>query len=86
MTEDPLRGTGRTMARMLHAIANALENPHTCVEFVDHVAIDYRTTSTFRSLLRSMIASLNLQIEVDGDKGNPTRGSDTRITLRSRLK
>lgn len=71
--DDPMRGTGRTTAGMLRAIAAALESPETWVTFKDHSGkcIDSQ-------ILKDLIASLYLVIDVV-----PTADG---ISLRSRVR
>lgn len=67
--DETNRGTGRTTALMLHAIANALEHPDEHVEFRDHYSMDYDRVGTFHHLIREMTASLGLTIDTYIGKG-----------------
>lgn len=64
VTDDPMRGTGRTTAGMLRAIASALENPDQWVPFTDHAS----NTAAFRGhnlhQIWRMVNHLGLHIEV----------------------
>ncbi len=69
--DDPLRGTGRTTALMLRAIAEAIEKPHTPVEFRDHVRTCHRNKEVLAKCLSRMIETLQLKINVFCVPGSP---------------
>lgn len=58
-----MRGTGRTTALMLHAIANALEHPDDHVEFHDHCPMSHDRAALLLRALRRVIAGLHLTID-----------------------
>jgi hypothetical protein len=61
---DPLRGTGRTTARILHAIAYALENPNKWVPFTDHAGDYCLLHPDFEDSVRAVVRRLGLHISV----------------------
>ena len=63
MHDDSLRGTGRTTALMLHAIADALQRPDEHVLFRDHATMDYARASLLLVALRNMIRGLHLTMD-----------------------
>jgi hypothetical protein len=73
--DDPKRGTGRTTALMLHAIAHALESPDRWVLYRDHYAHPISMNRTYIRCIQGMVQRLALTIEV-GER-------DGRIMLRS---
>lgn len=73
--DDPKRGTGRTAALMLHAIADALESPDLWIVFRDHHAHPISMNRTYLRCIQGMARRLGLTVEV-GDRGG-------RIMLRS---
>lgn len=62
--EETTRGTGRTTALYMKAIAEALANPGDRVEFQDHFPIDFTNALSHQNALRSIIAKLGYDIEV----------------------
>lgn len=65
--DDPFRGTGRTTAAMLQAIAAALLNPDRWVVFNDHDRVSGHKVD-FEESLREMVKRLGLTIEVRGNR------------------
>lgn len=63
MPDDALRGTGRTTALMLQAIADALQHPDEHVEFRDHSPMGYTAASALLASLRGKIDALHLTMD-----------------------
>jgi len=59
---DPNRGTGRTTALLLHAIAEALEHPNTWIPFQDHA--NHTDPELFANALANMANNLRLTMRV----------------------
>ena len=70
MPDDPKRGTGRTTALMLHAIAHALESPDQWVAYRDHYAHPISMNQTYIRCILGMAERLGLTIEVDEQDGH----------------
>lgn len=62
--KDPLRGTGRTTAMILHAIAYALENPNKRVPFTDHSTDTPVRRKLLMHQIRGVIKSLGLKMSL----------------------
>lgn len=75
--DNPKRGTGRTTALMLHAIADALESPDQLVRFVDHADHPVCMNRTYIRCIQDTVRRLGLTIDV-GDQ-------DGRVMLRSTI-
>ena len=67
--DDPLRGTGRTTARMLRAIAEALEHPNQWVPFRDHRKHAGRDWLWQSEAIQAMCRALHLSIETGLRRG-----------------
>lgn len=66
---DPLRGSGRTTARILHTIAEALEHPYTWVTFEDHDAATTTDTWAWEAIATvSKVLSLTIDLRRSGGK------------------
>jgi len=64
MADDLNRGTGRTTARMLHAIASAMENPDSWVAFQDHFETPACRQQLFVECIQQTCRQLCLTIDV----------------------
>jgi hypothetical protein len=65
--DDPGRGTGRTTARMLQAIAAALLAPDQWVEFIDHAPQDKAAAKEFAYCLHMICHALEIHLRIRRD-------------------
>jgi NTP pyrophosphatase (non-canonical NTP hydrolase) len=63
--DDPMRGTGRTTALMLHAIASALQQPDEWVQFHDHAKSDIGHQLRHLDAIGHVAAALHLTLDVE---------------------
>ena len=64
LDDDPLRGTGRTLAKALHAIANALESPDVWVTCVDHIPSNREGIFDLAIAIESLAHQIGVLIDV----------------------
>lgn len=62
---DPKRATGRTTGLMIQSIGKAIENPRTEVEFIDHHAQNHAQLQLYKTKIKLLTETLNLDVSVD---------------------
>ena len=82
--EDPLRGTGRSTAKVLHAIAFAIECRGQWVPFVDHYPMK-GTAEDFADALKMTAERLGLLIQVKRNRNEVLLRSSMKFVLSTKL-
>lgn len=67
-TEDQLRGTGRSIAGILRAIATALENPDQDIPFVDHAGMNANNLAGWVSVVRITASQVGVRMDVSASE------------------
>ena len=82
--DETTRGTGRTTALYMKAIAEALAKPGDRVEFIDHYPLTWNNINSHSDNLKSIISKLGYDIIVSviADTSN----KDNKIILTNRFK
>lgn len=62
--DETTKGTGRTTALYMKAIAEALASPGQMVEFLDHLPNDFGSALSHQNSLRNIVSKLGYDIEV----------------------
>ena len=81
--QESARGTGRTTALYMKAIAEALANPGKPVEFQDHSPLDFHNICSHSDNLRDIITKLGYDIVVSVIASSG--GGDNKIILNNRF-
>ena len=62
---DTKRATGRTTGLMLQALGEAVKNPGTEIEFIDHHAQNHTQLQLYKTKIELLAKTLNLDVSVD---------------------